>query len=75
MITEIEAFFQRYASAAEVSGMGALASFHHAPFLHIHGDGRVECLLTHEAVSKFFEVLAGRTPGVITAAGDSSILR
>ena len=57
---EIEGFFQRYANAAEALVVDALASFHHAPFLHIHGDGRVECLPTHDAVRKFFLVLSGK---------------
>ena len=60
MIADIEKFFQRYAIAAEARGVEALASFHHAPFLHIHGDGRVECLPTHEAVHEFFLVLSGK---------------
>ena len=60
MIADIEKFFQRYAIAAEARGVEALASFHHAPFLHIHGDGRVECLPTHEAVHEFFLVLFGK---------------
>jgi hypothetical protein len=60
MIAVIEGFFQRYASAAEARGVDALASFHHAPFLHVHGDGRVECLPTHEAVLEFFLVLSGK---------------
>ena len=46
MIADIEKFFQRYAIAAEARGVEALASFHHAPFLHIHGDGGAECLPT-----------------------------
>ena len=58
MIADIEGFFQRYANAAEALGLDALASFHHAPFLHVHRDGRVECLPTHEAVREFFLVLS-----------------
>jgi hypothetical protein len=63
MISDIEGFFHEYASAAEALGVHALASFHHAPFLHIRGDGRVECLSTQEAVSKFFELLTGKYAG------------
>ena len=60
MIADIEGFFQQYASAAEALGVNSLASFHHPPFLHIHGDGRIECLSTHEAVREFFELLADK---------------
>jgi len=57
---DIEAFFRSYASAAEAMNAEALASLHHAPCLKVHGDGRVECLLTHDMVRAFFEELGGR---------------
>src|SRR3954467_205800 len=60
MLPDIEGLLRRYASAAEALRVDALASFPHAAFLHVHGDGRVECLPTHEAVREFFLVLSGK---------------
>jgi hypothetical protein len=56
----IETFFQDYARAAESMDAEALASMHHAPCIKVHGDGRIECLLTHDMVRAFFEELGGK---------------
>ena len=58
MTTEtIETFFQKYASAAEAMDAEALASMHYTPCIKVHGDGRIECLHTHENIRAFFEEL------------------
>ena len=60
MIADIEKFFSGTRSRQK-RGASPLASFHHAPFLHIHGlMVRVECLKTDEAVHEFFLVLSGK---------------
>ena len=56
----IEAFFETYANAAEAMDAEALASMHHAPCIKVHGDGRIECLLTHNDIRAFFEQLGAR---------------
>lgn len=53
----VETFFRQYERAAESMDAEALASMHSAPCIKIHGDGRVECLLTYEQVRSFFERL------------------
>jgi len=63
MFEEVERFFQRYAIVAEAMDVDGLSSFHHAPFLHVHGDGRIECLPTRDAVREFFKALAGKYAG------------
>src|SRR3954452_10898366 len=60
MLQEIEQFFQRYALAAEAMNANDLADLHYAPCIKSHGDGAVECLLTHDSVCEFFEALAGK---------------
>jgi hypothetical protein len=72
---EVEQFFQRYASAAESMDVSDLAVLHNAPCLKVHGDGRIECLPTQEAVRAFFENWRASMKRVIMAAGGMSILR
>jgi Domain of unknown function (DUF4440) len=55
---EVEHFFQRYARAAESMDPTELAGMHNAPCVKVHGDGRIECLPTPEAVHAFFQKLA-----------------
>lgn len=59
----IEAFFQKYASAAEAMDVEALASMHYTSCIKVHGDGRIECLLTHDAIRAFFTELATKYAG------------
>ena len=61
MIADIEGFFQRNANAAEALGLDVWHPSTDAPFLHVHGDGRVECLPTHEAVREFFLALSWKS--------------
>ena len=60
MVEEIELFFEHYSSAAEAMDADALGRLHHAPCLKVHGDGRIECLATPDAVRGFFQKLAGK---------------
>jgi hypothetical protein len=57
---EVEQFFQRYARAAESMDATELAGMHNAPCVKVHGDGRIECLPTQEAVRAFFRELASK---------------
>lgn len=57
---EIEAFFHAYARALDSIDVERIASMHHAPLLHVHGDGSIQCFSTHEAVRSFFLDLTER---------------
>ena len=57
---EVDRFLQRYARAAESMDVADLAVLHSAPCLKVHGDGRIECLPTNEAVRAFFQALASK---------------